>query len=197
MFTNHNTDLDSNRWKCSTLIRCSASLWSQPHCLCPVTELAFLSLPQLETEASSASGCSTAFGTLHLRLVFFALGYNPQTHVLQPPQSQSAPHPEEQERFREGKLSHRGMSQLIHRGNSMFLTVAEKETLSIIKNFPVSLLSHIQYIEKKASPYFLLLHEHLSIKKYKRKKTPRYHTMRLIDWFELLIFPHPSHLKKS
>lgn len=65
--------LDSHSWKRCTFIRCSASLWSQPHCLCPITELAFLSLPLLETEASSATGCSTAFGTLHLWLVFFPL----------------------------------------------------------------------------------------------------------------------------
>lgn len=51
VLTNHNTDLDSHSWKCSTLIRCSASLWGQPRCLCPGTELAFLSLPLLETEA--------------------------------------------------------------------------------------------------------------------------------------------------
>lgn len=126
--------LDSHSWKRCTFIRCSASLWSQPHCLCPSY---WTGIPITATIRNGSIECYRMFYSFwdppSVTGIFSS--DNPQTQVLQQPQSQGAHHPEEQERFKERKLSHRGMSQLIKGGNSMFLTAAEKETLSIIKIF--------------------------------------------------------------
>ena len=99
------------------------------------------------------------------------------------------------------------ISQFIHGEMGHFCQKQKKGNLLHYQNIYQSpFLPTFNVLNKRLVPILFCLTNACcySIKQHIRKKTPGYHTMRLIDWFELLIFPsltplrsHSSNIKSK